>query len=209
VQPVVKLVVLIVVVVALYVAALAYGFMRDDSDDTNETRPGIKLLGKWTAPFASRYDTSDLRCHGRLLAKGPRLTADKNECVLPINTQFDDDDRYRQVVLDVAPEPAGQELAVYVHAYYSKDDNEPGERDPQKCPLTAELPAEEFRLEVELEPIEDKSGKWDCWLRQEAGLPVRVTVIRAPMPLMPPFPSLTLRCVGCGGDPARTITLTN
>lgn len=210
--PATKAVVLIVVVVALYVAALAYGFTRDDSNDSgasdpHEARPGIRLLGKWTAPFAPRYDTSSLRCHGRLLAKGPKLAEDRKECVLPIDPRFDD--RYRQVVLDVAPEPAGEELGVYVHAWYSEDDDKRSDRDPKRCPLTAELRPGEFRLEVELAPIEDKDDKWDCWLREESARAVRVTVVRDRTPPLLPPPSLTLRCVGCGGSPARTITISN
>jgi hypothetical protein len=203
-KPMTKAVLLIVVMVALYFAALTLGFVRNDSENASardEPKPSIKLLGRWTAPFAPALETSKHWCNRRQIAKGFTLTGGDDECVLQVSRRFKD--RYRKLELEVAPQPEGERLEAYVYAIYKEADFPQAERDPMQCPLTKEMPPAEFRLEVVLGTNVDMDGKWDCWRRHDGLGPLRIIVTQNKVELLPT--PLSLRCIGCGGEAGRAI----
>jgi hypothetical protein len=206
VKPATKAILLVVGVAVLYAAALTHGLLRDDSGDSKsdpEDEPGMKMLRKVTMPFGPRYETRDLRCHGRLLSRGPQLSAEKADCTIEINPYFPEDEKYRVLVLDVEPEPRELGFTAYLRAVYKEDEV------PADCFFADRMDAREFRLEVEYGEITDlKDSERVCWLKQELLPSLRVTLIREKRPpLMLPLPKLVLRCHGCNADPPRTITL--
>jgi len=213
VKPATKAILLIVGVAVLYIAALTLGIKREDSGDPNsdpKEQPGIDTLGKLTIPFAPRYQTRDLRCNGRLLARGPKLSADQTVCKIDIDPRLPDDDDYRVLMLEVAPEPSDATFAAYIRAVYKEKDNPRAKRDPDKCPFSSELEKiqNDFRLEISYpESLEPEDDEWDCWLKQVNGLPLRITVMRDEVLPLAPLPKLVLQCIGCDAGPPRAITL--
>jgi hypothetical protein len=211
VKPATKAILMIVGVAILYIATLTLGLMREDSGDASsdpKEEPGIEMLGKLTMPFAPRYDTRYLRCHGRLLARGPKLSADQTDCNIEINPFYPEDEEYRVILLEVEPEPADPSFAAYVRAIYKEEDNPLAKRDPASCRLASEMGDDEFRLEIAYkEDTDPEDDEWLCWLKQEIRLPLRIALVREERQPLAPLPKLALRCIGCDTDPPRAITL--
>lgn len=212
-KPATKAILLIVGVAVLYIAALTLGIKREHSGDPNsdpKEQPSIDTLGELTIPFAPRYQTRDLRCNGRLLARGPKLSADQTVCKIDIDPRLPDDDDYRVLMLEVAPEPSDATFTAYIRAFYEDKEDARPKRNPKECPLETELEKipNDLRLEISYpESRKKKDDEVECWLRQVNGFPLRITVMREEVPPLMPLPKLVLQCIGCDSDPPRAITL--
>jgi hypothetical protein len=110
-----------------------------------------------------------------------------------------DDDRYCKTDI----RPLAFEGEVYVRARFDGTRFDREARDRARCFLIGPVPAtpalpDALRLLVEYEAKEDGELRqpWECWLRQEPGAAVPLTVMEGGGTL-----TLRLQCADCGPDP--------
>jgi hypothetical protein len=211
VKPSTKLILLLVVVSALFVAALVLGVFINHGGNNGRPsgvdgmkRDWLKALGALSGLFAPRVDLASLRCKDapkppvvsafeQRVDRPFELTAAHPTCEIQIPGDSKHD--YRHAKLKVLDTTA----TVYVRAQFAEHDFPRAERDPSKCFLDKE-PLDAFRMEVRYSDGGSAKDPWECWLKQEPNEPISVTVLKDPG-------RLALSCAGCKSDGKKTIRL--
>lgn len=215
-KPWVRLVLLVVIVVALYVATLVFGVSSNPSAGEKASpsqSSWLASLGHMTARFAPKLDGSTLSCNGRLLSdeviltEGPpplpsllpatTLTPGPDACVIAIAAQPEPKKDFRHAGLRLLV------LSAQIPAIYIRS-KKPECRFGTCAPCVDEIgPEGAFRLEVLYATgDQDLIKPGDCWLKHDDSEPVSITVLKDETA------RLGLRCVGCLKSARREIHLT-